>query len=369
MSQKRVVQVVILGLLFWTLALPAVFARDVGDERAGADGAQPGRQPDIRGRFQREFRDRDERREMLGRVMQLLDKVQKGEQLTNDDKQLVERARGLMNAVRGAEPPARAAGGAVDPAAAGPLAAAKPGDATNRLKHDERLNVIDAAYYQIAEIHLAKKQYEKAVSSLEQLLKSSPDARALSLTHLNLATIYRKQLNNTDKAVAEYKKVTGEYAAEAQEQLTAMLEELDQVDRAVAELEDIAKNSTDSMQKVLALRRLSEVLLRNGREDEAIDALQRIVKAVTYDDAQKIAKALVDEQDRRDREELKDQERARLQMMRNFQRFAGRRPGAPEPDMRPAAVRPAEPKPRTEVRPTERPIEPAPGLDLKPEAK
>ncbi len=197
-----------------------------------------------------------------------------------------------------------------------------------QLRHDQRLNVIDATYYEIAEIYLAKKQHEEAVAVLEQLIRQSPDDLAKSLTYLNLASIYRQQLNNPEKALAYYEKVTGEYTPEALDQVALTFENLGQVDRAVEYFEKMAKRPRDNMQKVLALRKLAQLLVRNDREEEAIAALWRLTKAVSYQQAGEISKVLLETQARRAELQQQESQRMRTEMMRRWQGQlrAGRQP-------------------------------------------
>jgi len=308
-------------------------------------------------------RDRGDRRRRFGVLMQAFRKQRAGEKLTKEEQEAVDR----MQRLRGRDGNRDA--GRADAPGRGPAVGlvAPPGQkagigALQRLKHDERLNVIDDAYYRIAEIHIHKKEYAKAVEALQQLLKTSPDKLAISLTHLNLAEIYRKELDNKQQAIAEYRNVTGEYAIDAQKRLASLFEELDQIDEAVDQFEAIIKATPDKMQKVLALRELAELLFRNNREDEAVGVLQRLTKAVTYDEAKEVSKALVAIVAQRQEAEKDRREREREARMRaGRDRFAGRRrrPAAGDGGMRPEQVRPAERK-KDEAQPEERPIEPKP---------
>ena len=310
--------------------------------------------------------ERAELRKMARKATEILRRIRAGEDLTEEDKELLKKYRKQRDVQRkkwarerDRQRPPRAE---VDAMRRGPGPMAEPARA-KALRHDERLNVIDRAYYEIAEIHLAKKKYEDAVAALEQLIKKSPDKRAVSLTRLNLAELYRKQLADTKRAIEEYKKVTGEFALAAQTRLAQLFEELDQIDEAVEQFENIAKTATDKTQKVLALGQLAGLLARNGREDEAIAVLQRLIKSVSYEEAAKISKALLEEKELREQREQKEHERARAQMMRAWQQRLGARRPRRDAEMRPDRIRPRKPRKRNDDAPRERPIPPAPGRD------
>jgi len=298
----------------------------------------------------------EERRRRLAKVLKVWKKVRAGEELTEAERELLERARKERERRRVQEkrvrPPLPEPGdGMMMPGVQ------KPG-ANRRLRYDERLNFIDAAYFQVAELQVGKKEYQQAVAALEKLIEKSPDPFAKSLAHLNLAELYRKELGNSDKAVAEYKKVTGELALDAQQRLAQLFEELDKVDEAVEQFESLVKGSTDLIQKALAYRNLAELLARNGRSEEAIAVLQRLIQSLDYSDAAKISKALLAERDRRDQQQQRAQQRAQTRMVNMWrQRWAGKKPQA-ERELRPLKVRPREPKKRGKPVPMERPILP-----------
>ena len=301
--------------------------------------------------------ERGDRRAMLLRTLRAWNKKRAGKELTAEETELIQRAQKMRDARRRQDEERRRRQQRQPGRPPGAQAGAPPRQ--GRLRHDERLNVIDAAYYKIAEIHLAKKEYGPAVTALERLIAKTPDELAKSLTHFNLAELYRKELANTKKAIQEYKVVTGEYTLDALRRLAQLFEELNQIDEAAQVFESIIGNTKDTVQKVLALRELAGLLARNGRGDEAIAALQRLTTSVSYDEARRISKVLLEVRDLREKRERQGQERARLQMMNIM--MMQRRRGGREREMRPARVRPREPrKRRQDIEPRERPIEPAP---------
>lgn len=264
-------------------------------------------------------RRRGDWRRRFATMREALQKRRDGKELTKEEKEALQRVDRFR---RGAADQGGAAGGADNPFA---VARGKTaiGD-LRRFRHDERLNVIDDAYYRIAEVHVQQKTYDQAAEAFQQLIKKSPDKLAVSLTHFNLAELYRKELSNKKEAIAEYKKVTGDYTIEAQRRLASLFEELAQIDEAVATFEAIVKTTADKMQKVLALRELAELLFRNERQDEAVATLQGLTRAVTYDEATGIAKELLAVRERQEKATQQERDRARAARMQQFRNRARR---------------------------------------------
>ncbi len=322
---------------------PAAGGRE-GERRGGADGQRRG--------FGAQF----------GLVRQALEKRQRGEALTDEEKAAVERVDRFRQAM--GDRAAGAAGDAGPGAAVNPFAGArgKPGlNSLVRLTRDPRLNVLDEAYFFIAEIHVKDKKYDKAVEAFQRLLDNSPDKLAISLAHLNMAELYRSELGNKTQAIAEYKKVTGDYAADAQKRLAALFEELDQIDEAVATFETLIRTTGDKLQKVLALQELADMLFRNGRGEEAVAALVMLTKAVNYEEAKEITKTLNEME--AERQKVAEQQRTQEfgNRMREFRdRFAAgiRQPGGDRPARPDAAEQPRRPTDNKAAQPEERPIRP-----------
>jgi tetratricopeptide (TPR) repeat protein len=284
-----------------------------------------------------------ERRARFVEVLRAIRKMRAGEELTDEEKKLLAEAREqrkvLQKRLKRAERERRKA-----------VAHRRSGGADGRLRYDGRLNVIDQAYFQIAEIHLGQDEHEQAVAALERLVQKSPDKRAVSLAHLNLAELYRSELNLPAKAVAEYKQVTGEFAAPALRRLAELFEELGQVDQAVEQFDALAKSTADATTKILALRELAELLVRNHRPGEAVAVLQRLTRAVSYEEAAKITKSLREAQERNEDREQEERERVRLRTMKAWERRIRERFAEPDRGRRP-------PRPRG---PADAPVRPLP---------
>jgi tetratricopeptide (TPR) repeat protein len=302
---------IVAAALLMSAAAPSARAADAG-------GGKPG------------VAQEKERQRLFGLIREAVRKQKAGEKLTGEEQAALNKARAFQQEMRKRRAKEQAA------------ARARKG-----LRLDDRLNIVDMAYYQIAGIHLNRKQYDQVAATLEQLIKKSPDKAAVSLTHFNLAELYRTKLNNKERAVAEYKLVTGRYAAYAMRRLASLFEETKEIDEAVEQLEALGKTSKDNAQKVMALKELAALLTRSGRHDEAIAALRTLIGAVSYDEAAEVSKVLQAEAERREQKTQKAFDRSRRAAMRRAQRRPqGPRPdggGAARPDAKPRRVRPDAP--------------------------
>jgi tetratricopeptide (TPR) repeat protein len=311
--------------------------------------------------------ERDAKREEMKKqwrdVLRVYRKQRKGEELTDEEEALLDRAKLMKERMERARKEREVQLRERRERDRMRAATAERGKGVGGvLQRDDRMSILDNAYYDIAGIHLARKRHAEAIAALEQLIKKSSDETIAALTHLNLAEIYRRRLSNTEKAVDEYKKVTGPLAREAQNRLARMFEELDRLDDAILQFEAIAENAKDKTQKVLALRQLAELLVRNGREDEALAALKKLTETVNHEEAAKITTVLREEEARRLEQEREQMERARIEMMKRWQRGArgprNRGPRGQDAELRPRGLRPDGVRDKRFARPVERPIEP-----------
>jgi tetratricopeptide (TPR) repeat protein len=294
---------IVIAVLIACFVLPAqmVFAADGGEKKEpvvrerGGDG-------DRRDRGGRDRRGRwEEMRKRFAATRAAAEKQRKGEPLNEEEKKIVER----VNRFR------RDAG--VDGARGGRAGQTRATGVSTlrRLKSDVRLNVIDDAYCRIAEVHVSQKSFDKAIEALQRMAKKSPDKLAVSLAHLNMAELYRKEMDKKKLAITEYKAVTGEYTLEAQRRLATLFEEMKEIDQAVATFEELVKASPDKMQKVLALRELADLLYRNQRADEAVAVLQSLTEVVNYKEAEEVTKTLRETAEQRQKAATEQREQTR----------------------------------------------------------
>jgi tetratricopeptide (TPR) repeat protein len=278
-----------LMLVTMGIACVASMPRGVAAE-ADAEEARPPEVREAEGNRAEENRRRADLRRQWALLREANRKQQAGEALNDEERAALERARQFQRNMRERVERQRREEAERREQRVRELTTGREG-----LVLDDRLNLLDAAYYRIAEIHLSRNQIEQAVTALEQLIRKSPDKNAVALTHLNLAELYRRRLNNKERAVAEYKRVTGVYAADALKRLATLFEEAKQIDEAVEQLDTLARDSKDGLQKLAARQELADLLMRNDRPDEAIATLQQLIGSVTYEEAVKATEMLSDE--------------------------------------------------------------------------
>ena len=202
------------------------------------------------------------------RGREIMDRARRGEALTPDEQALRER----MMARRAERLRAERDGGEF-------------------LIQNERLNDVDRAHYRIAEIHTRKQRYEQAVEELVKVVENSPDPFAVSLSHLNIATFYRRHLGDPDRAIIEYARVTGELRDRAQTEMVGTHAELGEFDKAAALLEQFIEQTDDPARKIELLNNVADLYLQAEQEDKAIAALQRIIDTLSYEQAQELREA------------------------------------------------------------------------------
>jgi len=151
----------------------------------------------------------------------------------------------------------------------------------------EKLNPADTALQTMAEVMLKAQQFEKAIKALERMTKS-PDAKVQASAHFNIATIYRRHLGDTDKAIAEYRKVEGPLALRAWNEIVSLADEMGEIEKGVAILEEILSATMDKVDKLKLLHIIAKAWGTHEQPDKAVEALERIVKLLPYDEAAKM---------------------------------------------------------------------------------
>jgi len=181
--------------------------------------------------------------------------------------------------------PDQAVAVAVERAAAGDQPAAKAD--TGLVWAEDRMNVVDRAHFAIAHIQFGNKRYKEAAAEMDTVVQQSPDSWAVSAAHLNLGTLYSRFLGDMDRAIEEYTQVAGDLRNRALEQIVALYEQQGQWEKAAAALEEmIVKVGDDRRGQADLLYRIAMLYQRYGQDDRAIEALDRVTKTVTYDEAQ-----------------------------------------------------------------------------------
>jgi len=150
-----------------------------------------------------------------------------------------------------------------------------------------KLNPTDAALQTIAEIRIKAQQFDKALEALERMAKS-PEEAAQDAAHFNIATLCRRSLGDTDRAIQEYRKVTGDLAPRAWKEIREVCEEMGEYEQGIALLEEILKATEDKADKIKLLHLIAEGWGTHQQPDKSAAALERITKLVPYPEAMKM---------------------------------------------------------------------------------
>lgn len=180
----------------------------------------------------------------------------------------------------------------------------------------ERLNLLDEAQFAMAEIHVEREAYDRAVTALEGITEKSPDKFAVSAAYLNIGEIYRRHIRDAQKAVEAFRKVTGELSKEALRCIVQTYEEAGDAAGMAKALDEMLAQTEDKRQKVNILRRIAESQRRAGDHDGALSTLRRLTGTITYDDVAEMEKREAKERGEGDLGMMMDGEMGRLRKLR-----------------------------------------------------
>jgi len=206
------------------------------------------------------------------KLRDILRKQKAGEELTADEKALLEKARPRL----GKEGKA-----GNDPAAPG--REGRPGAEPGKpmpppVEGLDVVNATDAVKLALAQGYLGKNELDKAAEVLEKLAKATQDKTAAGYAHLALARIYQ-QKNEPAKRDEELKKVTGPAVAGALMMLMGAGGE------SAPKLEEFLKSAEDPLAKAIILRRLAMLYVQNGNLEKLADLAERSAKILPYKEA------------------------------------------------------------------------------------
>jgi len=234
------------GLLAGLLAAPAPGVVRAGEGEpegeAGAERPKKKRRPREGGEF---FR----------RIKEIHRKQKAGEELTGEEKALLEKFKAQRGKRQGRRP--------------------------QRIGLTEGLaavNAVDAVKLSLALGQLAKGQAGEAVEVLGGVIKSSPDEAAVGYAHLFLAHIHM-QKGDKEAAEAELKKVKGPAVLAALAMLLAGGGD------PTAKLEKLLETAEDPLAKALIIRRLAEAYRQAGNLEKLAALAERAAKLLSYKDA------------------------------------------------------------------------------------
>ncbi|HOX08880.1 MAG TPA: hypothetical protein PK280_20970 [Planctomycetota bacterium] len=197
-----------------------------------------------------------------GRIREIQRKLKAGEELTAEERALVEKARNRLGK-DGREPGAPAG----------------PGRVAQMIEGVDLVNALDAVRLQLAQAHLARNETDKAVAVLEALAKDGRDKTSAGFARLALARIFR-QKGDAARSDEELGKVTGPAMAGALAMLAGPGGE------SAARLEELLKSVDEPLARAMILRRLSALYVQNGSVEKLADLAERSAKLLSYKDAQ-----------------------------------------------------------------------------------
>ncbi len=189
------------------------------------------------------------------RIKEIFKKRQAGEELTAEEKALLQK----FQAERGK----RAGAGGGRPAG---------------LEGLELVNAIDAVKMVLAQAHLGRGQTDKAVEVLNGVVEKSPEETAVGFARLALARIYRGKGENA-KAQAELKKVEGPAIIGALAMMLAGAKD------QTGKLETLLEEVRDPLARAVILRRLSMTYLQKKDSKKLAALAERAAKLLTYKQA------------------------------------------------------------------------------------
>jgi len=150
-----------------------------------------------------------------------------------------------------------------------------------------RVNVVDGAYFEIAELLVNKQEYDEAIEELKRITAASPDPEAAGAAHLSMGHILRQKMGDTEGAIAEYRQVTGRYAETARREIVRAYEEVGEIGKAVAVLDEMLAKAEAPGDKAKILSDIAEVYKKSNDLDRAIETLRKIPTVITYEEAMK----------------------------------------------------------------------------------
>jgi len=263
-----------------------------------------------------------EKAELKQRITEALGKQRRGEPLTREELELIERVRQKANL--------------------GGRRALKRGREREVFIGLGGLNVIDRALFSIAEVLHEKGQYEDAITELKKVAQETPDELAQSAAHLTAGNIYYVNLGNVDEALAEYKQVRGPLAEMARDKIVACCLEADKPADAVAVMEEAFAQAQEPMEKAGLLFRIAEIHRRSGDLDQAIEAYRRVPRVITYEQA--IGPQMPPDAEFREKIE-KLRAAGRLEQAERLERMMIERRKEPEPPRREWELKPKKKQP------------------------
>jgi len=153
------------------------------------------------------------------------------------------------------------------------------------------MNAVESAHYSIAELQLQAGKGEPAVAALEKALQASQDPEVRNLTHFNIAEVYRRRLVQPEKALGQYRQVTGDLRFQARHYMLTMLAETGKPEQAAKLLDELAASTKEKGEQLALLHRLANLYKQFKLDDQALTIYQRITKEFAPADVKQMCDA------------------------------------------------------------------------------
>jgi len=226
-------------------------------QQPGAAGGQP--PAEVQGRGGR------------GQFAEIWQKLQRGEPLTPEEQQRLERMRNM-----------RGQGGG------GMWGGFQPGMGFPWNRPAPVYNAIDQARFTVAELECESGKPDEAAKQLQLIAKDSPDEEARSEAHLRLGNLYRDFHQDKAKAIAEYRLVTGTRRPQALQAIIDLCKVKDKPEETVSALMAQVDQAADKREKVTLLTEVANTYRSTGNKEKAAETLLKIPALLTYPEAEKM---------------------------------------------------------------------------------
>jgi len=155
------------------------------------------------------------------------------------------------------------------------------------------MNALESAHCSIAELHLQRGNPKAAIQALNKILAATEDPQIRNVTHLNLAEVYHRRLNDSAKAIKHYHQVGGPLRHRARYRMLAVLAEKGKPDEAAQLVAKFVGDAKEKGERLALLHRLAVLYKQSYMPDQALATYQRITKEFTPDDIKQMRQAMV----------------------------------------------------------------------------
>jgi hypothetical protein len=217
-------------------------------------------------------------------VRDILQKIQRGEEPTQEERIKLANMKNRLAAERGAAERVPAErGGAADRGMSLKSGMIVYGNAGE-------LNVLDTAQFRLADLDLQADKTDDAIAKLKAVFDRSRDSGVKSLAAYSLGVIQMARKNDMAAAKACFYEVTGDLAERARQHVISPLLRDGRTADAVKELEVFLSKTTDAYTKSSILRQIEGILSRAGDARALAEFLKKVPSLITEKEADEAAR-------------------------------------------------------------------------------